>query len=692
MIVILGTFLATTFFQTCFSSRQLASNFVSPATWHGLASGTASKANVASDSQFIDLGFAYTLVPCATVSVLTWLGGAIWLSLSRRMTWTEAVIQWGWYGWLWWCLTDLWEWLWIFMGAMAPPGIVALMSVTPQFWLAGCLAGWMTTGLTLAADTNLAPSQVARPFRSSWLWLACGLYVIVFVTMNWRLYFNLLVPHGDSAMYEEHLWNLLHGKGFRSYLDRGLFFGEHIQFVHLFLLPLYVIWPSHLLLEACSSTALALGAFPVFWMVRRHIGADRVAFAVAVAYLLYFPMQFLDIEIDLKTFRPESFGIPLLLLTLDQLDRKNVIGTLLGMAACLTVKEDYTLIFGPLGLWIAFSRIGRSQHRAELQGQTETRTQPESFHPEVPLPVAFGLFMSLFSVAYLWFATRIVMPWFRSGVEVHYASYFSRFGKTPEEILKTWLTQPGTVVEALCTPDTALYALALLAPLAFIPLLAPSRLAVAIPLFAILCMNELEGSRTPQHQFHAPLVAILFWSVAAALPVASSLVRRSGLVSVERNSSAILGRLILASSFATGIFFSLGPLGLPFWDAGSSWHWRKIYGPTHRAAMFARMKDLIPNTARVASTDFVHPRYTHHERSYDYSDYQREISGAGKRIPDDTNYLVIDTDHKYSRIKRPDEVPELRETPEQWELLPDQTEGVFIVLKRKEFDERGPEN
>ena len=108
--------------------------------------------------------------------------------------------------------------------------------------------------------------------------------------------------------------------------------------------------------------------------------------------------------------------------------------------------------------------------------------------------------------------------------------------------------------------------------------------------------------------------------------------------------------------------------------------------------MFARMKDLIPNTARVASTDFVHPRYTHHERSYDYSDYQREISGAGKRIPDDTNYLVIDTDHKYSRIKRPDEVPELRETPEQWELLPDQTEGVFIVLKRKEFDERGPEN
>ena len=102
--------------------------------------------------------------------------------------------------------------------------------------------------------------------------------------------------------------------------------------------------------------------------------------------------------------------------------------------------------------------------------------------------------------------------------------------------------------------------------------------------------------------------------------------------------------------------------------------------------MFARIANLIPETARVASTDFVHPRYTHHERSYDYSEYWRKVAGEGSRFPDDTEYLVIDTDHKYSKIKQPMEVPELRDHPDRWELLPDQTKGVFIVIKRKKRD------
>ena len=682
-LVAFGVLLASTCIQTWLSSRLLASNFISPTTWFALAGSEAQSKMTNSDPDLINLPIWLIAVPCAIIAAVTWLAGTIWLVMRRKVMWSDALIQWGWYGWVWWCLVDFWEWLWIAAGTFGFTDVVGLISVTPQFWLAGCLAGWMTTWLTLDANARSIQGADAKTVYSRWLWLACGLYIVVFTTMNWRLYFNLLVPHGDSVMYEEHLWNILHGKGFRSYLDRGLFLGEHIQFVHLFLLPLYVFWPSHLLLEASSSTALALGAFPVYWMTCRHTGSDRTALAVAIAYLLYFPMQFLDIEIDLKTFRPESFGIPLLLMTLDQLDRKNLIGTLVGMSLCLTVKEDYTLIFGPLGIWIAFRHL------------TESDSQNSTLHSDNPKPksqVLAGTLLSLFSVGYLWLATRVIMPWFRSGDEVHYASYFSRFGKTPEEILHTWLTRPLSVIEVLATTETALYAIALLAPLAFLPLFAPARLAVGLPLFAILCMNELEGSRTPQHQFHAPLVAVIFWSLAAALPQASMV----GHVLAQRlarklpikinNGSIVLGRLVLTSALATGLFFSLGPLGTPFWDAGSSWHWRRLYGRTHRSEMFARIERLIPDAARVASTDFVHPRYTHHERSYDYSEYWRKIAGDGNRVPDDTEYIVIDTDHKYSKIKQPMDVPELKVHSDRWELLPDQTEGTFIVIKRKKRD------
>ncbi len=102
------------------------------------------------------------------------------------------------------------------------------------------------------------------------VWGGFAIYALVYTAMNWGLWFNMRIPHGDSAMYEEHLWNVWHGKGFRSYLDQGLFLGEHIQVIHLLLLPLHMLWPSHLLLELCQSLVIGATVFPVYSIARRH--------------------------------------------------------------------------------------------------------------------------------------------------------------------------------------------------------------------------------------------------------------------------------------------------------------------------------------------------------------------------------------------------------------------------------------
>ncbi len=747
VVVLLGTMLASSCLQTWLLSRNLATNFVSPAAWRQLVRLPAGA--IPSVDQG-DVSFGSIALVLSAVSLLTWLVGAYCIARRRGSSYGESLATWGLFGWGWWCLIDVWEWTWIGAGLLGASSLSELLAVSPQLWLTGCLAGWLTTLLTLARgrssrdavakDTLRDESQAARTQR--WLWLACGVYVVVFTTMNWRLYFNLLMPHGDSVMYEEHLWNVLHGKGFRSYLDQGLFFGEHIQFVHLFLLPLYVLWPSHLLLELSESTALALGAFPVFWMTRRCLGraaegfmpgdpivgtglktptrsvsegvgvsgvessslklrvgvaaaardsrrllqADTLALAAAVAYLLYAPMQFLDIEIDLKTFRPEAFGIPLLLLTLDQLERRQLIGTLLGLAFTLTVKEDYAILFGPLGVWIAWSRPAGNEDRA-------TGVKPALIASLLPANrdrFLAGMALSVFSVTYLWLATRVVMPWFRSGAEVHYMRYFAKFGESPEQIVGTMLSNPGLLFGELCSTATVLYALLLLAPLAFIPLLSLGRLAVGLPLFGILCLNEL--AKDPRHQFHAPLVAVIFWALAGGLPRAIALVRSllacgtaASATNDEHNSTSrtICTHLIWTASLCTGLFLTISPLGCPFWDAGSNWHWQTLYGPSRRGELFARILPLIPRDSRVASTDFVHPRFTHHERSYDYSGYRRKVAGDRIGVPDDTDFLVIDTNHRYSEIKSPAEVPEYRDHPADWELLPAETDGYYIVLKRR---------
>ena len=706
-LLLLGGLLASSCLHTWVSSFRLATAFVSPATWGALVGATPkpAAATIRQDQHALvwpaetEVRFASVASAVAVIVVSTWIVGCVWLARRSRRGLASAMTSWGLYGAVWWCLLGLWEWAWIAAVGVGWESLADLLSVTPQFWLAGCVSGWVTTFFCLASSAAKGPLTLALSPEDggegtgtigrslAWLWFACGVSIVVFTTMNWRLYFNLLIPHGDSAMYEEHLWNLLHGKGFRSYLDRGLFFGEHIQFVHLFLIPLYLIWPSHLLLELSESTALALGALPVFWMTRRQTGSDKTALAAAVAYLLYAPMQFLDIEIDLKTFRPEAFGIPLLLLTLDQLERRNLRGLLIGLAFTLTVKEDYALIFGPLGLWIAWHawRGGWPLLAvSSLNGKTKTDGQE---CPSSRRWIAVGIAMSFGSVLYLWLATRVVMPWFRSGAEIHYAGYFRKFGETPEQIVTGMMTNPALLFGELFSPATVLYAMAMLAPVAYLPLCSAGRLAVGAPLFGILCLNEL--AKDPRHHFHAPLVAIVFWAVAGGIPrandglkaLATRLARRG--LSVDRAIPILPRTLLWTSALTTGLFLTLSPLGISFWDPGSNWNWQKLYGTSRRAELFARVLPLIPQSSRVASTDFVHPRFTHHERSYDYSGYRRQVSDYEQRVPDDTDFIVIDTQHPYSTIKRPDEVPEYRDHPDLWELLPDQTEGFFIVLRRR---------
>ncbi|MCH7990330.1 MAG: hypothetical protein IID46_14405 [Planctomycetes bacterium] len=88
----------------------------------------------------------------------------------------------------------------------------------------------------------------------------------------------------------------------------------------------------------------------------------------------------------------------------------------------------------------------------------------------------------------------------------------------------------------------------------------------------------------------------------------------------------------------------------------------------------------------MASTDFVHPRFTHHERSYDYSEYPRAVNDGKPGVPSDTDYIVIDIKSRYSEISRPEQIPEYKHNPGDWELLHHEAEEYFIVLKRLHHD------
>lgn len=675
LCILLGSGAVTLAIQSIFNNLNIATLYVSATLWQDLVQNWSGQIEPATESALIPFFplMGYLLI----VAIATWSIGSFLISKLCGSPITSALTDWGWKGFRWWLLPAAWELLRIVMFIMGWTSLESLLLATSQFWFSLAIAGWMATFASLLFPVSyLEPvteplkSRQTKKIRIPFIaWFMMALFVSVFTFMNWMLYEGLLVPHGDSAMYEEHLWNVIHGKGFRSYLDQGLFWGEHIQFIHLLLLPLYLLWPSHLLLEFCESLALAIGAIPLYRMAVRHSRSTMIGKAIVAAYLCYFPLQFLDIAIDLKTFRPISFGVPILLFALDAVEQKRWKSAFILLLLTLTAKEDYAIILGPLGLWIVYQQWSESK-------QESTTTKRGFFKVVAP-----GFSLSLFAVVYLALVVKVLIPWFRSGEQVHYVGYFSKFGGSLSEVVQNILFNPALLFGELFRPDTFIYGLALIVPLGFLPLFSPSRLLVATPLFGLLCLNEL--AHDPRHHFHAPLVPILCWAAAIGLGNLPAFIERCSLKTKIATAQTFATHFVWCSAIATGIFFSLGPMGLVFWDSGSTWYWKRLYIPGERAKQFTKVIPLIPQESRVASTDFVHPRFTHHARSYDYSNYRRKVNDYQSGVPADTDYIIIDTQHPYSEIKTPDQIPEYKNAPEQWELIPDQTNGHFIILKRK---------
>lgn len=671
--------------------NHLASSMMSRAMWGDIVQSLGADRPAVTRGEFVApfLPIAFWIFGVAASGLL--LGGGLAV-LATRSPWRSVLAQWAVRGWAWWCLIGVWEVTYLSASLAGWSSLVEFLRATLPLWYAVALGGWLAALLAIDVRTaveNKSP-ELAKSGQRLGALVTTTMFVVsvaTFVWMNWQLYFGLHVPHGDSAMYEEHLWNLTHGKGFRSYLDDGrLFLGEHVQVVHVLLLPVYWFWPSHLLLELSESLALASGAFPVYWIARRHGGSTRAAVLLAAAYLLYTPLHFLDIAVDLKTFRPTSFGVPAVLFALDQLDRRRYITMLVLLLIALSAKEDYAVIVSCVGVWMAFA--GR---RADESPDQRRRR------------IAWGTGLAIFGAVYLLVVIRFVIPAFRGDVP-HYARYFGELGNTPGDVAASFFKQPGLIAAKLFSRRSFLYALLLLVPIGGLPLRSLSRLAVALPWFGVLCLLEFSADPAnqgtemllPGHHFHAPLVPVLFW--AAASGIGSPLIPRfrnhkqpGSADDDTRRPPCPAAAFAFGCALFSGLFLSFTPLSLGFWDSGSQLSWRKRYIPDERAEKVKIVEALIPDDARVFSTDFVHTRLTHRRRSYDYSAYKRKSDiELVEPVTGEDYYIVIDLKSRYNldkppgeRIESPKDVPAYVANPEAWKVIPHDASEYFLVLRRR---------
>jgi uncharacterized membrane protein len=294
----------------------------------------------------------------------------------------------------------------------------------------------------------------------------------------------------DLGNMVQAVWSTAHGDPLRVTNLAGeqvSRLGSHTDVVLVLFAPLWWIWPSASMLLTVQAAAIALGAVPVFWLARKHVGSERAGIGFALAYLLYPATTWLA----LNEFHPVALATPALLYAFWYLDEDRLIPFALFATLAAASKEEVALVVGGYGVWYAVAR-GRRVAGAAIAGA--------------------GLLCSALAIA-------VVIPHFNGGQSAFEGRY-SEVGGSPGGILHTALHDPGLLFRVAFDHAGFHYLVDLVLPLAGLCLLSPVAL-VALPELAI---NLLSSAPTQSsihfHYTAAEIPALVIAAVFGAARIA----------------------------------------------------------------------------------------------------------------------------------------------------------------------------
>lgn len=287
--------------------------------------------------------------------------------------------------------------------------------------------------------------------------------------------------------------------------------------------------PAVPLLLLVQAAALALGVVPL-WRIARRVARLRAGAAATLlaAYALYPALH----NVNQADFHLASLALPLLLAAslFGLTDRWR----LFALCAVLVVlcRADYALVIAGLGGLLA------------LEGKRRE-----------------GAFTAAFGLVWVLLALFLVQPYYADGGFVH-ESAFAAYGSSPLGVFVGMLAHPVSVLGDITAEDNFTIVVLLLAPVLFLPVLAPRYLLPALPLEALYLVANASELRGPRVEQNVAITAFVFLATAMALSRIGT--RTIDRVRVDRR---VLGALALASL----VFFVRDSANSPYrepWNLG----------------------------------------------------------------------------------------------------------------------------
>jgi uncharacterized membrane protein len=337
-------------------------------------------------------------------------------------------------------------------------------------------------GLGLAGTDPARPTLASAVKDRAWSLVVLGamaVWVVVLFAIVRGAFGEYRIGRFDLGNMVQAVWSTANGRLLESTEASGeqiVRLGSHFDPFLVLLAPLWLVWPSPLALAFAQVAVVSLGALPVFWLGRRHLGSERAAGLLALAYLAY-PWVAVSAA---AAIHPVTFAIPLLLFCVWFLDDDR----LLPFAACaLLVMSTGELMgapIGALGIWYA---LARGRRRA-------------------------GALIALAGVVWTALAVYVFVPAFAGGDSIFYG-FYDEVGGSPLGVVRTLFTDPLAVLGALTELHDVVYLVWLGLPLLFLFLLSPGLAAVALPQLLANGLSDYRLMTDPRYHSVAAIVPFL---------------------------------------------------------------------------------------------------------------------------------------------------------------------------------------
>ncbi|MGZ6095120.1 MAG: DUF2079 domain-containing protein [Polyangiales bacterium] len=368
----------------------------------------------------------------------------------------------------------------------------------------------------------------------------------------------------DLAFYARLVWGLGRWDRYQPLTNSDLW-GLHASPILYPLGWLGRVLPIIPLMLVVQAASVCAAGIPLARIAARRVGHPAAADVTLVAYLLYPTIG----TLATYEFHPSALALFPLALAIDWFDRRQLRQATIALFIAALCREDVALVAGFVGLAVALRSGAPSTHRRA------------------------GI--AIFAAGCTWFAVYffVIAPRHlpaHGSLDLH----FGHIARSPAALLAAIVRHPIATLRTLVTPLKLLYAPRMLAPLAFLSLLAPRWLLPALVPFGINVLSQFPTA--PEIASHYSALAVPFLFASAAHGAGRLAAQQPG--ALNRNV-VLSGIAVAAGTLLMQHRAGATPLSRR-WDAS-------VFRRDARAVDLANILRAIPRSDSVVAADYVLP-------------------------------------------------------------------------------------